>query len=180
MCRHMYPCRYFSPIRFFVPKVIIKMATHESCEDPVKSPAADKADTTVQSKTDKEAEKESSIVSSVNQQKESNNIIDTEEKKSLTLGTNNKCTDTQKKDADNVESENKRDPNSQITVKKQLDDNEADEKREAQNVDKKQEMSNADSQKMNEEKDIKIEDDKDSVAKVGSALKRKRKALRLV
>lgn len=171
----MYPCRYFSPITFFVLKVIIKMASHESCEDPVKSPAANKIDTTVQSKAD---EKES-IVSSVNQQNESNNSIDTEEKKSLTLDTSNKCADTQKKDADNVESENKHDSKSQVTVKKELDDNEADKKQEAQNMDKKQ-MSNADSQKMDEEKDTKIEDDKDSVAKVGSALKRKRKALRLV
>ncbi|GAB1860282.1 Protein kinase C-binding protein 1 [Camponotus japonicus] len=149
------------------------MASHESSEDPAKSPAANKIDTTVQSKAD---EKESSIVSSVNQQNEPNNSINTEEKKSLTLDTSNKCTDMQKKDADNGESENKHDSNSQVTVKKELDDNEADKKQEAQNVDKKQ-MSNADSQKMDEEKDTKIEDDKDSVAKVGSALKRKRKAL---
>lgn len=176
MCRYMYPCRYFSPIRFFVLKVIIKMASHESNEDPVKSPATDKEDTNMQSKAD---EKESSIVSSVNQQNEPNNTVDTEEKESLTLDTN-KCADVQKKDADSIESESKHDPNLQITTKKQLDDSEADIKQEAQNMDEKQETSNADSQKMDVEKDIKLEDDKDSVTKAGSALKRKRKALRLV
>lgn len=153
------------------------MASHESSEDPVKSPATDKVDTNIQSKTD---EKESSIVSSINQQNEPNDTIDTEEKKSLTLDTNNKCTDVQKKDANSIENESKHDSNLQIIVKKQLNDSEADMKQEAQNVDKKQETSNTDSQKIDEKKDIKIEDDKDSVTKAGSALKRKRKALKLV
>ncbi|KAM0726803.1 MYND-type zinc finger-containing chromatin reader ZMYND8 [Formica fusca] len=158
-------------------KVITKMASHESCEGSVKSPATDKIDATAHLKDD---EKESSIISSVNKHDEPNNAIDTEEKKSLTLDTSNEYANVQEKDADNVKSENKHDPNSPITVKKQLDDSEADKKQEAQNVDKKQETSNADSQKTKEEKDIKNEDDKDSVAKIGSALKRKRKSLSIL
>lgn len=173
----MYPCRFLSPIRFFVMKVITKMASHESCEGSVKSPATDKIDAIAQLKDD---EKESSIILSVNKHDEPNNAIDIEEKKSLTLDTSNEYANVQEKDADNVKSENKHDPNSPVTVKKQLDDSEADKKQEAQNVVKKQETSNADSQKTKEEKDIKNEDDKDSVAKIGSALKRKRKSLRLV
>ncbi|XP_070149414.1 MYND-type zinc finger-containing chromatin reader ZMYND8 isoform X2 [Polyergus mexicanus] len=150
------------------------MASHVSCEGSVKSPATDKIDATAQLKDD---EKESSIISSANKHDEPNNAIDTEEKKSLTLDTSNEYANVQEKDADNVKSEKKHDPNSPVIVKKQLDDSEADKKQEAQNVDKKQETSNADTQKTKKEKDIKNEDDKDSVAKMGSALKRKRKSL---
>lgn len=172
----MYPCRFLSPIRFFVMKVITKMASHENCEGSVKSPATDKIDATENESQSKDDEKKSSV----NQHDEPNNdITDTEEKKNLTLDTSNDA-NVQEKDADNVKSESKHDPNSLVTVKKQLDDSEQDKKQEAQNVAKKQETSNADFQKTIEEKDIKTEDDKESVAKIGSVLKRKRKSLRLV
>ncbi|KAL6434615.1 hypothetical protein ACFW04_006161 [Cataglyphis niger] len=149
------------------------MASHENCEGSVKS-ATDKIDAIENESQSKDDEKKSSV----NQHDESNNdITDTEEKKSLTLDTSNECAKVQEKDADNIKSESKHEPNSLVTIKKQLDDSEADKKQKAQNVDKKQETSNADSQKTNEEKDIKTEDDKESVAKIGSALKRKRKSL---
>ncbi|XP_072743147.1 uncharacterized protein Zmynd8 isoform X3 [Anoplolepis gracilipes] len=152
------------------------MASHESCEEPVKkSVAADKIDT-----TEKADEKEPSINLSVKQDNEPTNAVDTEDKKNLTLNVSNECTNVQEKDTKDVESESKPNPNSQtpVTVKNELDDSEANKKKqEVQNVDKKQETSNADSQKTDEKKDIKNEDDKDSVTKVGSALKRKRKSL---
>ncbi|CAL1679550.1 unnamed protein product [Lasius platythorax] len=150
------------------------MASHESSEDSVKSPAANKINATAQPKAD---EKEPSIVSSVNQHNELNNAVNAEKKKSLTLDTSNECANVQKKDVDKVESESKHDPNSLITVKKQLDDNEIEKKQDTQNADIKQETPNADSQNTDEGKDIKNEDNKDLPAKVGPALKRKRKAL---
>ena len=155
------------------------MASHESNEDSVKTPAADKMDTTAQS----EADEKSSIVSSVDQQQsETNDAINTENEKSLTLDTPNECTDVQEKDTDvkkdvkkdDVKSEGKHDPNSSVTGKVRLDKSEADVKPEAQDVTLNKDSENTD------EKNIKNEDNKDSLAKVGSALKRKRKPLRLV
>lgn len=148
------------------------MASHESNENSVKSPAANKIN--AQSKTDV---KEPSTVSSVKQRNEPNNAVNTEEKKSLTSDVSNESANVEEKDGDKVENESKHDSHSLATVKKQLDDSEINKKQEAQDMDTKQEIPNADSQNTDEEQDIKNEDNKDLSSKVG---KRKRKSVRLV
>lgn len=145
------------------------MASHESNENSVKSPAANKINP--QSKTD---EKESSTPSPVKQHNEPNNAVNIEEKKNLS----NEPANVEEKDADKVENKSKHDSNDSLaTVKKQLDDSEINKKQETKDMDTKQETPNADSQNTDEEKDIKNEDNKDLSSKVGTTLKRKRKSV---
>lgn len=145
------------------------MASHETGEDSARSPAANKIDAAAARSKADEKEPLSGVVSSVNQRNEPNDAVDTEEKKSLlTSDISKECANVQEKNADDVKSESKHDPDSLVTVKNELDDSETDKK--------KQETSSADSQRTDEE-DTKNEDDKDPLAKVEPALKRKRKSL---
>lgn len=147
------------------------MASQESDKGSVKSSTKDNADIIIEeSAVD---EKKSPTASSVEQQNGLSDVGNPEEKKNLTLevAAETNSGNKQKKSTDNIEKENKHNLNLLATEKKEQDDNKTDVK---ENV-----TSHNDSQSVDDKKDIKNEDNKDSSMKGGS-LKRKRKSLRLV
>lgn len=154
-------------IRFFLPKV---MASHESNEDSVKSPVMDEVNTLEQSKTD---EKKSTTASLLVDRP--NDTADNAKEKISISATTDDCTNVEKNDSDNIKSENK-DNVKPMIIDKNEGDNKMDEKQETQDL-----VSLTDPQNIeNEEKEVKSEDGKDSSTKGGSALKRKRKTVKLV
>jgi len=146
------------------------MASHESNEDSAKSAITDKGNTTVQSKDEK---KLSTISSPVGRHDELSDIAADTKEKNLTSDTTNDYTNMEKNDSNNVKKENKDDLKSLITDKQ--DDDKTTKKQETQNI-----ASLADPQNRDEEKEVKSKDNKDSLTKGGSVLKRKRKTLRLI
>jgi len=147
------------------------MASHESNKDSVKSAITDKVNTTMQSKTDEK--KLSTTSSPVDRYDELSDIAADTKEKNLTSDTTDDCTSMEKNYSNNVKSENKDDLKSLITDKQ--DDDKTTKKQEAQNV-----ASLADPQNRDEEKEVKSKNNKDSLTKGGSVLKRKRKTLRLI
>lgn len=150
-------------------KDMTKMASHESSESSKKSSIPDKVNMTAQSKMDEK--KSSTASSSVKQHDElSDTAADTKEN-NLTSDATDEHTSLQKNDSDNLKSEDK-DNLKLLVIEK--DNSKIDNKQETQNV-----ASLAD-QNTDEEREIKSEDNKDSLTKGGSVSKRKRKTVRLV
>lgn len=150
-------------------KDMAKMASHESSESSTKSSIPDKVNTTAQSKTD---EKKSSTASSSGKQHELNDTAADTKEKNLTSDATDEHISVQKNDSDNIKSENK--DNLKLLVIEKKDDSKMNNKQETQNVASLVDLQSAD------EKEIKSEDNKDSLTKGGSVSKRKRKTVRLV
>lgn len=152
-----------------------KMASHESSEDSIKSPIAARVNnTTAQSKTD---EKKSPAASPpIDRYNElSDSPVDAKKRKKSTSDvTTDDCASVQKNKFD-IKSENKEDLKPLLIDKNKQDDSKTDVKQTTQDL-----ASLADPQDTNEEKEVKSEGSKVSTTKGGSALKRKRKTLRLV
>lgn len=166
---------FFSDSTRFLPKVMNKMASHESNKGSTKSLVADEVNTMAQSKVNEK--KSLTATPPVDRHDEPSDTadVDVKEKKNSTFDVIDDCT-VQKNDSDNTKSENKDELKSLIIDKNKQDDTKIDEKQETQNL-----ASLTDSQQTNEEQEVKSESNK-AVSTKGESVspKRKRKTSRLV